>query len=173
MDRKRTVVAQATLDREHRAVAVGQRSALRPSRPAVATVERGTVRPSRPAAEERNTVRPSRPAVVVADERNARRPNRSVRRFLAALGSTLVFGFKLAAGVVAFAFIAIALWGVANRLMSDAAQSTDPAQGVGAPPEAVAAHGATELQDSNGELRPPPSNFPRPVKTIRFTPPDN
>jgi hypothetical protein len=94
----------------------------------------------------------------------AKQRERTAPRSLARLGSKLLFGLKLAAGILAVAFIAMALGDVGGKLRSAGLLSPDRAASAGSPGD------ATAHMRVDGELRPPPSNFPRTVKTIRFTP---
>jgi hypothetical protein len=88
---------------------------------------------------------------------------RTARRTIATLGSKLLFGLKLAAGILAVAFIAMALGDIGSKLRSAGLLPPDRAGSASSPRDA----------HMDGELRPPPANFPRTVKTIRFTPDGN
>jgi hypothetical protein len=106
---------------------------------------------------------------MTAAERVATRSRRPVRRFF----SRLFFGLKLAAAIVAVAFISMALWDVGQKLGVAAIASPDRVQGTGVPHEKIGARGTPELREPDGETSPQPSSFPRVVKTIRITPAGN
>jgi hypothetical protein len=112
---------------------------------------------------------------MIADRRTATRSHRPARRH-AAFNAHLLFGLKLVASTLAGALVTMAVWNVAAKPTSvpnpqparhqaaDGGQASTIVRGVPAQP----AEGADASVETE---RPAPSNFPKPVKTVRFTPP--
>lgn len=107
----------------------------------------------------------------IADRRVAKGSRRPARR-RSAFVAQLVFGLKLAASTLAGAFVTFAFWSMAAKPVSTPPSDRYLAAGADRVTDIVRAgpkQPATGT-DAGGEADGP-SSFPKPVKTVTFTPP--